>query len=630
MEDEDDRSSVGALGVCHLNRDRPLTPISIGQNEVSDVTHFIRCIPDGWGHGPREVSERKIDKSVKGRGPTPRFEHKMDIFSPTRHPVFVAYFDTDLKHLALFGNFFWLNAFHDEVEGITYRRPGARHELEISLPKHHYPNWPDRHPITELCHRAFNRQQDHIPRPGLENLFPPTSIHQWFVTQSNVAARADLPGQLEKLCTGWTKFYFRLGNNHPCLVQLGPETQLFGLTWIFPWARSLIKAVRPNCLELDGTFESLEPYTLEIFEAIIANESIPIGLGVAPTETGLSYERLYNHLKDVLGADAFLLTGIPLLSDRGGGLDHFAKALKLIQLICHWHLIHGAGAASIGGDWIRRLCGAGDLDEAKDIMLVIRCELAAFQRRRKGLFVNASYYGVLMRMLNAVEHNVESELYWWARWMRRGCPTTTNAAESIHALINELTRHARSFFHILKIIKKRLWQRFDQRDHEDRIKNRSINHLCHPDKLAKVTPGNKVFYEELSRLGRDGPYAEPEWRFPRLHEAIPTEFPPPEWLVTRESLPPHWAADAAEKKAARAKAQEEKKNKEKGAKAPAPLPGSAGYLSTGHLILRSIKFLESFNKITLGTWENARLILRFGWSAPEVHHLILDRLDVDA
>jgi hypothetical protein len=49
-------------------------------------------------------------------------------------------------------------------------------------------------------------------------------------------------------------------------------------------------------------------------------------------------------------------------------------------------------------------------------------------------------------MLGDGENNREDTLAWWARWARLGCPTTTNAAESVHALINELIRHAGSFF----------------------------------------------------------------------------------------------------------------------------------------------------------------------------------------
>jgi hypothetical protein len=195
-------------------------------------------------------------------------------------------------------------------------------------------------------------------------------------------------------------------------------------------------------------------------------------------------------------------------------------------------------------------------------------------------------------MLSAVENDTEEELIWWARWKRLGCPTTSNAAESIDALINELTRRSRSFFHSLKIIRKRLWQRFDQRNFTDRRANRSINNI--QKKWDKLTPGNQEFYQELTRFGREGDFAPAEWQFPRIR-GIPTEFPPAEWLIIKEGLPPQWVAQAAEKKPARMRAEEERK-KEKDPDAPAPLLGSDSYVTAGKLILRSVKLISGSRK----------------------------------
>jgi hypothetical protein len=520
----------------------------------------------------------------------------MEMFHERGHLVLTAYFDTDVKYLRIFGDYYELRTCNGAVDGLNFHRTGTN-QLEIGVPACPYDHWDPTHPITELCHRTFNEQQVHVPRFGIQNVFPKSTVEDWFRHQAGVAASKDLPLELEKLCRGWARFYFRLGDDS-ALVNLSPNSQLFGLTWIFPCARSFLKAVRPNCFELDGTFESLDPYTLEIFQAVVANESVPIGLGIAPTETAASFDRLYGHLVDVLGDDAHLIKGIPILSDRGGGLESFTNVLKLIHLICHWHLIHGAGASSIGGDWFRRLLGAGNLAEATEVAAAIRCEMAAFIGRRGKLFVNDSYEKILLNMLDDVENDREDSLAWWARWARLGCPTTTNAAESVHALINELTRHARSFFQSLKLIKKRLWQRFDERDIDERKRDRSTNRLCDPAKLDKMTEGNREFYTALRRIGIDGPLAGLRWEFPEMTEPIPKVFPDAEWILTREKLPVDWEIEAARKKALRKEEQERRRKDKEGKKDTADrvVEDSPAYWSTGRLILRTAKLIAGSRK----------------------------------
>jgi hypothetical protein len=261
-------------------------------------------------------------------------------------------------------------------------------------------------------------------------------------------------------------------------------------------------------------------------------------------------------------------------------------------------LIHGAGASSIGGDWFRRLLGAGNLAEATEVAAAIRCEMAAFVGRCGRLFVNASYEKILLNMLEDVDKNREEGLAWWARSARLGCPTTTNAAESIHALINELTRHTRSFFQALKLIKKRLWQRFDERDTDERKSGRSTSRLCDQAKLDKMTEGNREFYTALRRIGTDGPVAGVGWEFPEMTEPVPRVFPDAEWILTREDLPPDWKIEAARKKALRKEEQERRKKDKEGKKDTADrvVEDSSAYWSTGPLILRTAKLIAGSRK----------------------------------
>jgi hypothetical protein len=87
--------------------------------------------------------------------------------------------------------------------------------------------------------------------------------------------------------------YTHQENSH--LKQFGPNKWLFCLTCVFRWAIDIL-VKGPNCLMTDTTFRSVHPYTLPILHAIVANESIPIAFGISPTETWLSYHRIYHHI----------------------------------------------------------------------------------------------------------------------------------------------------------------------------------------------------------------------------------------------------------------------------------------------------------------------------------------------
>jgi hypothetical protein len=85
---------------------------------------------------------------------------------------------------------------------------------------------------------------------------------------------------------------------------------LYGLTCVFPWAVDL-SIKHPNCAMTDTTFKAVKPYTLAILHLIFANESIPIGFAISPSETAESYARLYRHVLDQLTARATLIELAP-------------------------------------------------------------------------------------------------------------------------------------------------------------------------------------------------------------------------------------------------------------------------------------------------------------------------------
>jgi hypothetical protein len=99
----------------------------------------------------------------------------------------------------------------------------------------------------------------------------------------------------------------------------------------------------------------------------------------------------------------------------------------------------------------------------------------------------------------------------WARWMRLGCPTTSNAAESVHAKLNARVHTARTFLERLGIVKELLFIRYEERNSPDRVHRRSANRLKRmmsgKERMPLADdPGNRVFLSRRnSRSGALGP-----------------------------------------------------------------------------------------------------------------------------
>jgi ubiquitin C-terminal hydrolase len=94
-------------------------------------------------------------------------------------------------------------------------------------------------------------------------------------------------------------------------IQTSPKMEavdsafLYGLTCVYPWAIDLLM-LHPKCLMTDTTFKAVKPYTLAILHVIFANESIPIGFAIWPSEAHVSYGMLYRHILDLLACTAWV------------------------------------------------------------------------------------------------------------------------------------------------------------------------------------------------------------------------------------------------------------------------------------------------------------------------------------
>jgi hypothetical protein len=118
------------------------------------------------------------------------------------------------------------------------------------------------------------------------------------VRARNEWARQHLGSFLMQRSRGSVKVYYSERTGTP-MVELAPGQYLYALTIVFPWALRMLM-VPPNCTMTDTTFFCVRPYTLALLHVIIANASIPIALGVAPSEAAPSYIRIYDHIHDIM------------------------------------------------------------------------------------------------------------------------------------------------------------------------------------------------------------------------------------------------------------------------------------------------------------------------------------------
>jgi ubiquitin carboxyl-terminal hydrolase 22/27/51 len=187
------------------------------------------------------------------------------------------------------------------------------------IPHRAYTKNPDSAHPYNLVRRIFRgwlkdpQTARQVPALFREFLFPRLSaeLNQQHL---NLESRRALPEVLRDLTGGSVRVHWAKPS-HKLLAHFGENEWLFSLTVVFPWAIDILQQ-GPNAVSTDSTFHALEPYTLPILHAIIANESLPLTFGVSPTETEVAYGKIYDHILDlcrVLAAQITLRELAPLV-----------------------------------------------------------------------------------------------------------------------------------------------------------------------------------------------------------------------------------------------------------------------------------------------------------------------------
>jgi hypothetical protein len=498
-----------------------LPPLSFGIDGSLDrlrLLFFIKCLSAGWT-GVLHNSERKTEV------PGVLFSRRLEFVPPPGQPIpfsIQLYWTSDFRLMSLF---FWprekdtFQHLGDSYAGLhfAFQSPDELHITPESGPPPFVETcrtaYEHGHPFHMLACFAFRvRERPHVDGAILD-YFPFALADSLMRRQSREKARADFVDALKKHALGWTTLY--LNDKADSLMETvildDRKWWIYGLTQVFPWAVHMLTECGPNCTMTDATFEILDNYVLEILHVIVRNESIPIAQAIFPTETTESYIRLFSHVIDVLksqNVDPAVLLTLPLVSDHGKGLEGLVAALLLEWKNCHRHLIENAGSASLAGEWVRRLLLCCCAAECARTASTIRLEIDKLSEEEYRQFCEPKNHQLIKRMLHAIQlefMDTENEvdlhlddfvltvqsmgLCAWARWLRLGCPTTSNAGESIHRWLNTMLdslTNARFFTRWQKETEY-LTRRFLDRNSPKRVHARSsINWAKEESELEKL------------------------------------------------------------------------------------------------------------------------------------------------
>jgi hypothetical protein len=433
-----------------------------------------------------------------------------------------------------------------------------------------HPNaYPEKHPLYELACFAFKLNNRPFADAAVLDVFPHALTQKIMKRQKREQALADPLRYIAERAKGWTTVY--LTSQADTLMERvkvdGTDRYIFGLTQVFPWAMHVLTECGPNCVEFDATFEIVEPYVLEILNVIVRNESLPIAQSIFPSETEESYRRLYDHVEEVAktcGVKETILKELPAVTDQGSGGSALAASLALEQKLCHAHLTRNAGTKSAQGDWVSSLLHSNSPEECIRTALRVRADIKQLSEAQGKRFRDPKNYQLVKRMLDAIqfELGVDLKMDWqlmprslglcaWARWLRLGCPTTTNAEESIHRWLNELRESLRNahLWTRWEAVCDFLEGRFNNRNSEVRINNRTARDwvserakLVHPLNATEQARFN--FMEALFSAGGQ-PVNSPRWKFPDFEVPDISQFttklvndtPPRSWTGDRAKIP---------------------------------------------------------------------------------------------
>ena len=237
--------------------------------------------------------------------------------------------------------------------------------------------------------------------------------------------------QIKNICTIDNSFDFDISNS------IDFET-IQTISIIFPWGRQTFSEC--HFVELDGSFRIAKPYVFCVFNCIYYNESYPIGISIAPTESLELYDAL---CEGPISKTDF--NGKAVLSDMGAALRSFCCSANAIQYFCHRHIIEKFGASCALSIFARSLLNIMSEDEYQMKRQTIKQEIMLYKIER---LCNGNLKAEIESKIDDLIVMCEGEnekyqnhnLYYkkWALWIRaeHHVSKTSNHNEGFHRGVN--------------------------------------------------------------------------------------------------------------------------------------------------------------------------------------------------
>ena len=233
-------------------------------------------------------------------------------------------------------------------------------------------------------------------------------------------------------CPGYIKVCYQKNVN---------ENEIRYLSIIFPWSLDVLNI--SHYLEFDGSFFAMRPYTFCLAHGIYFNESLPLSITVAPTESKELYQMIIDHFND-LYPNVIKWDKKTILSDMGGSIQSVCAKNKIKQYFCQRHILQHFGSSSVLAIFANRLLQCHSYHEYMQVCYDVENELTEYivERRKvaKLTEVFKSKVKDLRIMMNNEKGDKNSNYYYknWALWVRRDdhvCKCS-NHIESMHRVIN--------------------------------------------------------------------------------------------------------------------------------------------------------------------------------------------------
>jgi hypothetical protein len=248
---------------------------------------------------------------------------------------------------------------------------------------------------------------------------------------------------------GFKKVRLRPGEPKTRFTYDGQD--LIAFTWI-P-SRAVDAYATANYIQVDCSFKGSKPFCYCVPQAIIMNESVGLGLIIAPSESGFIYKSFFEDLQSL---DPELVLDKPVLSDQGSGIGAWvdstnAMSNRMEHFFCHRHLIEKFGSSSSAGMLVARALRELSPESFTAHFPQLMDDLNACIA--KGLITEKKAEKLRKFLSPPFSHGI------WRR-IERGISSCSNHAERFHGMVNAKIRGIKMLVRRLEVIVRLINDRF--------------------------------------------------------------------------------------------------------------------------------------------------------------------------